>query len=71
VEENMLQGGCGSAGLELLAEKGFTDIVVKRLGIPDEFVRHATQAGQRHKYGLDEEGIILAVREMLVKESNI
>jgi 1-deoxy-D-xylulose-5-phosphate synthase len=71
VEENMLQGGFGSAVLELLAEKGFTDIVVKRLGIPDEFVRHATQAGQRHKYGLDEEGIILAVREMLVKESNI
>lgn len=68
VEENMLQGGFGSAVLELLAEKGFTDIVVKRLGIPDEFVRHATQAGQRHKYGLDEEGIILAVREMLSKK---
>ncbi|GAB6267664.1 MAG: 1-deoxy-D-xylulose-5-phosphate synthase [Smithella sp.] len=68
VEENMLQGGFGSAVLELLAEKGFTDIVVKRLGIPDEFVRHATQTGQRHKYGLDEEGIILAVREMLSKK---
>jgi 1-deoxy-D-xylulose-5-phosphate synthase len=68
VEENMLQGGFGSAVLELLAEKGFTDIVVKRLGIPDEFVRHATQAEQRHKYGLDEDGIILAVREMLSKK---
>jgi len=67
IEENMLQGGFGSAVLELLAEKGFTDIVVKRLGIPDEFVRHATQAEQRHKYGLDEEGIIRAIREMLSK----
>ncbi|PKN37813.1 MAG: 1-deoxy-D-xylulose-5-phosphate synthase [Deltaproteobacteria bacterium HGW-Deltaproteobacteria-2] len=70
LEENMLQGGFGSAVLELLAEKGFTDIVVKRLGIPDEFVEHATQAEQRHKYGLDEEGIILAVRDFLKKSQN-
>jgi 1-deoxy-D-xylulose-5-phosphate synthase len=70
IEENMLQGGFGSAVLELLAEKGFTDIVVKRLGIPDEFVEHATQAEQRHKYGLDEEGIILAVRDFLKKSQN-
>ena len=67
IEENMLQGGFGSAVLELLAEKGFADIVVKRLGIPDKFVEHATQAEQRHKYGLDEEGIIRAIREMLSK----
>jgi len=38
---------------------------VKRLGIPDEFVKHATQAEQRRRYGIDEEGIIRAVREML------
>ena len=44
VEENMLQGGFGSAVLELLAEKGVTGVRVKRLGIPDEFVKHATQA---------------------------
>jgi 1-deoxy-D-xylulose-5-phosphate synthase len=70
VEENMLQGGFGSAVLELLAEKGITGVLVKRLGIPDEFVNHATQAQQRDKYGINEEGIILAIREMLLKESN-
>jgi deoxyxylulose-5-phosphate synthase len=43
---------------------------VKRLGIPDEFVNHATQAQQRQKYNLNEEGIIRAIREMLAKESN-
>jgi deoxyxylulose-5-phosphate synthase len=37
------------------------------LGIPDEFVNHATQAEQRDKYGINEEGIILAIRKMLGK----
>jgi 1-deoxy-D-xylulose-5-phosphate synthase len=65
VEENVLQGGFGSAVLELLNEKGLTGIQVKRLGIPDEFVEHATQVQLRQQYGLDEEGIIRAIREML------
>jgi 1-deoxy-D-xylulose-5-phosphate synthase len=65
IEENVLQGGFGSAILELLAEKGVAGVQVKRLGIPDEFVNHATQAEQRCKYGIDEEGIIRAIREML------
>jgi 1-deoxy-D-xylulose-5-phosphate synthase len=65
VEENGLQGGFGSAVLELLAEKGITGVQVKRLGIPDEFVQHATQAQLRRKYGIDEEGILRAIRQML------
>jgi 1-deoxy-D-xylulose-5-phosphate synthase len=65
VEENVLQGGFGSAVLEMLAEKRVTGIQVKRLGIPDEFVEHATQAQLREKYGIDKEGIIRAAREML------
>jgi 1-deoxy-D-xylulose-5-phosphate synthase len=70
VEENILQGGFGSAVLELLAEKEVNGVRVKRLGIPDGFVKHATQAEQRDKYGINEEGIILAIREMLAKESD-
>ncbi|MEQ8152806.1 MAG: 1-deoxy-D-xylulose-5-phosphate synthase [Smithellaceae bacterium] len=65
VEENVLQGGFGSAVLEMLAEKNINNIQVKRLGIPDEFVEHATQAELREKYGLDEEGIVGAIREMI------
>ena len=67
VEENMLQGGFGSAVLELLAEKGVAGVRVKRLGIPDEFVKHATPAQQRQKYGIDEEGIASAIKEILAK----
>jgi 1-deoxy-D-xylulose-5-phosphate synthase len=65
VEENVLQGGFGSAVLELFAEKNITGVEVKRLGIPDVFVEHATQAELRQKYGLDEDGIIQAIKEML------
>jgi len=67
IEENVLQGGFGSAVLELLSEKGIKDVQVKRMGIPDEFVKHATQAEQRSKYGLDEEGIMRTTREMLAR----
>ena len=66
VEENVRQGGFGSAVLEMFAEKKLSGVQVKCLGIPDEFVEHATQAQLRQKYGLDEEGIIRAIREMLV-----
>ena len=65
VEENVLQGGFGSAVLELFEEKGLTNIRLKRLGIPDLFVEHGPQPTLRAKYGIDEEGIVRAVKEIL------
>lgn len=65
IEENVLPGGFGSAVLELLAENSVQGIQVKRIGIPDEFVEHATQNQLRRKYGIDEEGIYSAAKEML------
>ncbi|OPY05108.1 MAG: 1-deoxy-D-xylulose-5-phosphate synthase [Syntrophaceae bacterium PtaB.Bin038] len=64
VEENVLAGGFGSAVLEMLETKGLTGIDVKRLGIPDEFVEHATQAEMRRHYGIDAEGILEAARKL-------
>jgi 1-deoxy-D-xylulose-5-phosphate synthase len=60
VEENALQGGFGSAVLELLAEKHITHVTCKRLGIPDIFVEHGGQEILRSKYGIDAEGIFQA-----------
>lgn len=65
VEENVLMGGFGSAVMELLEQNGIHDVQVKRLGIGDEFVAHATQAELRSLYGIDEAGIIRAVRSIL------
>jgi 1-deoxy-D-xylulose-5-phosphate synthase len=65
VEENALQGGFGSAVLELLGEKGLQEISVRRLGIPDVFVEHGSQEELRHKYGLDAEGIARAAEDVI------
>ncbi len=64
VEENVLQGGFGSAVLELFQEQGLLSIQVKRLGIPDVFLEHGPQALLRGKYGIDEAGIFKAASEM-------
>ena len=64
VEENVLAGGFGSAVLEMFEARGLSGIAVKRLGIRDEFVEHATQAEMRRKYGIDAEGILEAARAL-------
>ena len=68
VEENVLQGGFGSAVLELFQERGLISIQVKRLGIPDIFVEHGPQALLREKYGIDEDGIFKGVKKMFEEE---
>jgi len=57
VEENVLSGGFGAAVLELLEKAEASDVKVKRLGIPDEFVTHGKQDFLRSMYHLDAKGI--------------
>lgn len=65
VEENVRQGGFGSAVLECLNEQGVTDFKLQRLGISDEFVAHGPQSFLRSKYGIDSTGIVNAAVRML------
>ncbi len=58
VEENVLQGGFGSAVLELFQERGLFSIEVRRLGIPDLFVENGPQSFLRKKYGIDADSIV-------------
>jgi 1-deoxy-D-xylulose-5-phosphate synthase len=64
VEENVLNGGYGSNVLKLLQESGRYDVVVKNIGIPDNFVEHGTQAVLRARYSLDAGGIARKVLEL-------
>jgi len=64
VEENVLQGGFGSAVLELFQERNLFSVQVKRLGIPDLFVEHGPQNLLREKYEIDESGIFKRAKEM-------
>ena len=67
-EENALQGGFGSAVLELLADQGIGPVTLKRIGISDRFIEHGAASVLRRKYGLDAEGIVAAVRQMMAKD---
>ena len=65
VEENALQGGFGSAVLELLYDSGLQDVKVKRLGIPDRYIEQGSQAQLRKDVGIDAEGIAAAIEEFM------
>ncbi len=65
VEENVLQGGFGSAVLECLADHGISGFKIRRIGIPDMFVEHGPQKFLRAKYGLDAAGIVGVVKQIL------
>lgn len=65
VEENALQGGFGSAVLEMLSDQQIGPVKIKRIGIPDQFIEHGAVSILRKKYGLDAEGIVAAARQLL------
>jgi 1-deoxy-D-xylulose-5-phosphate synthase len=65
VEENIQQGGLGSAVLELFSDVGLREVTVKRLGLPDSFVEHGPVEVLREKLGLDKAGIIKAAKSLL------
>jgi 1-deoxy-D-xylulose-5-phosphate synthase len=70
VEENVLSGGFGTAVLELLEKAGVSDVRVKQLGIPDEFVTHGKQDFLRSLYHLDAQGIARECLDFLAHPIN-
>ncbi|QED48573.1 1-deoxy-D-xylulose-5-phosphate synthase [Cytobacillus dafuensis] len=42
IEEAVLQGGFGSAVLEFAHEKGYHQVEIERMGIPDHFIEHGS-----------------------------
>ncbi len=64
LEDGVIKGGFGSAVLEFKNEHNYS-AKVKRLGIPDSFIEHGTQAQLYKQCAYDAEAIINAVKEML------
>ncbi|MDD2273354.1 MAG: 1-deoxy-D-xylulose-5-phosphate synthase [Desulfuromonadaceae bacterium] len=65
VEENALQGGFGSAVLELLYDNNMQGVKVRRLGLPDRYIEQGSQAQLRKDVGIDAEGITAAALEFV------
>ncbi len=65
-EEGTLQGGFGSAVLELASDAGaLSGKIVRRLGIPDAFVEHGPQKTLRAMLGIDTAGLKKAIGSLL------
>jgi 1-deoxy-D-xylulose-5-phosphate synthase len=68
VEEGVRMGGFGSALLEMLQEKGRTDVRVAVHGLPDHFIEHGDPKIHKAKLGLDAPGIVNKVQALLREE---
>ena len=65
VEENVRQGGFGSAVLEGLNDCGINGYQLERIGIPDTFVEHGPQKLLRSKYRVDAAAIVETAKQMM------
>jgi 1-deoxy-D-xylulose-5-phosphate synthase len=64
IEDGLLNGGFGSAVLEYMSDSN-CDVKVKRLGVDDNFVEHATPEEQYKQCGIDKDGIVEAIFSLL------
>ena len=65
IEDGCIHGGMGSAVTEWAMEQGYA-CRVARLGVPDKYVEHGTQAELYKECGYDAESIVnkaMAMRE--------
>lgn len=62
VENNVLEGGFGSAVLEVLNDNKIDNISVKRIGLPDKFIAHGSRAEFLKELGLSAEAIAKAAQ---------
>ena len=67
IEENALQGGFGTAVIELLEQRGLNGTRVLRLGYQDSCIPQGEQHEQRAMLGLDSAGITASIRTFLAR----
>lgn len=66
-EENALMGGFGSAVLECVADANLA-AKITRIGLPDAFITHGSQKQLRRMLGLDMEGIVQRIVNVIKKK---
>ena len=69
VEDGILAGGFGSAIVELLADRGLTDVQVTRIGLPNRFVEHGPIPTLRELVGMDAAAIVKAAEALLASSA--
>jgi 1-deoxy-D-xylulose-5-phosphate synthase len=70
IEENSLLGGFGSAILEFAEAHDINNVLIKRMGIPDKFIQHGPRNKLLNILGLDKDGIVKIVKNVLKLKHN-
>jgi 1-deoxy-D-xylulose-5-phosphate synthase len=70
VEENILDGGFGSAVLETIASYNSTNVKVTRVGL-NNFVEHGEASALRKKYGLTTENIFNSIVKLIEEKDRL
>jgi len=64
LEDGSIIGGLGSAIIEFMADHGYS-AQIKRLGIPDSYIEHGTQAELHAECNMDKAAILNTVKTLL------
>jgi 1-deoxy-D-xylulose-5-phosphate synthase len=64
VEDGCVQGGFGSAVVEFMADHNY-QAQIKRLGIPDKYIEHGTQAELWRECNYDKQAIVDSVKQIV------
>ncbi len=64
VEDGCIQGGFGSAVIEFMADHNY-QAQIKRLGIPDKYIEHGTQAELWRECDYDTQAIVETVQQIV------
>ena len=70
IEDGCLMGGLGSAIIEFMADNQYSSKVI-RLGIPDKYIQHGTQAELYEECGYDKDSMVLAAKKMIESKGNL
>jgi 1-deoxy-D-xylulose-5-phosphate synthase len=68
-EEGTINGGFGDGVASWLLENGYQGSL-KRLGLPDSFVEHGSRDQILNRLGLDLEGLVLSIKDMVKLKTN-
>ncbi len=69
IEEGTINGGFGDGVASWLLENGYLGSL-KRLGLPDSFVDHGTRDQILNRLGLDAEGLVVSIKQMVKLKTN-
>ena len=70
VEENSITGGFGSGVLEYFSEKNYKNDIL-RIGLPDKYIEHGTQAQLYKMLGIDAEGLYKKIKKFVQNKTTI